>query len=224
MLLLARAAGGIEKLGDSDQPGRHRRPKYPTFTLAQLLLLSTVFALTLAHGRLARVPPYRPTLIMQEFSGNWSPDSVAVFDRLHGERADAVQLFEHDYKISFAQCHGGGSPGGKYVELDVRGTHNRARDRSGFALGDDLERAVLTLVRARGLTVEQHLQSPGTSLAERGLSDGFTIRYRHRHTEGLIQAAAEPGGQTALVCIEERTRRNCLSIGEPHFEPRLKDW
>jgi hypothetical protein len=224
MLLLAWTVSGIEPRGDSGQFGEKRRSKYPTFNLAQLLLFCAVFAMTLAHGQIARVPPYRPTFMMQEFSGIMLPEYVAVLERLEREQADAAQMFERDYRMYFGDAQSSSSPGGKCIELLVFGAQTRSADRSRPALVVDLEQAMLALVQDRSLTVEQHVRSPGSLLAECGLSDGFTIRYRHRHIEGLIQAAARTDQQTAIMYIEERTRRNWLSIDKSHYEPRLPDW
>ncbi|NUQ62421.1 MAG: hypothetical protein HUU20_08025 [Pirellulales bacterium] len=199
MLLLAWSNGGIADRSD----GRRSSAK-ATFTLAQLFLITTAAALVLAHGRLAWVPAFTPTPLILELDGaGCPPDLWDQLQRLRREKRDAKSILQNSYGIDFDTTSGGGG----YVALELR-RFFRPGGRYHADLRCDLETAMQSLVLSRGLQIEHHRQSPGRRLAREGLSDGFSIRYRSRDAEGLMQAAARPGRQSAVMYIEERARRN----------------
>jgi hypothetical protein len=165
-----------------------------------------------------------PTLLMQEFSGNLLPDSVGILENMRREQRDAEQFLQQEYGIRLGSIGAGGGGRGQHVEMQLNRSRHHSEHRNRSTLVVDLENAMHKLVRERGLMIEHEGQSSGSLLTERGLPDGFWIRYRARDVEGLIQAGARPDQQGATMIIEERTRRNCLSIGKSHYDPRLQDW
>jgi hypothetical protein len=224
MMLLAWTTSGIEQRGSSQERGERQASPRPTFTLATLFLLCAAIALALAHGRIARVPPYTPSFLMQEFSGTLLPVSVELMERLRREQRDAVYVLRQKYGIRIESTGGGSSVEGQHVELEASGTWHDSGPRKRSRMSVDLEEAMHALVGDRGMTIEHVGQSSGSLLSDRGMPDGFWIRYRSRHLEGLIQAGGRPGQQRVTIFIEERVRRNCLSIGESHYIPLLQDW
>jgi hypothetical protein len=161
---------------------------------------------------------------MQEFSGILPPDSAGILEKLRREQRDAEQFLQQEYDIRLGSIGARGGTGGQYVEMHVNRSRHHSERRKRSTLVVDLENAMHELVRDRGLMIEHEGQSSGSLLTERGLPDGFWIRYRARDVEGLTQAGARPDQQGAIMIIEERTRRNCLSIGKSHYDPRLQDW
>jgi hypothetical protein len=194
------------------------------FTLVELMLLIAAIALAIGHGRVAWVPPYVPTMLMQEFSGNIRPEYLNTLDMLQREHLDLEGFLQARYGIR-VQCSGGGSDGmSEHVELSYVRRQRPGPDKRYHDLKVDVEDAMETLIVARGLCIENRSAVPGSRFTERGMLSGFSIRYRSKNVEGLLQAASLPRKQCVEMYVEERVRRNFLSLGKSHHDPYLNDW
>ena len=180
-------------------------------TLTRLLLLIPTVALAIAHGRIAYVPDYRPSLLMQDVVGIYSPEGLAARDALQRDNRDVEGVLREEYNLKKWAWAGSGTGCSYYSQMAVTRARRPSAGPNGQDVIADLERAMQTLVAARRLEVVQQTRSPGSLLAKGGISAGFTIRYRGQCIEGLIQASTVPGReQVSNDALKNETFRNPL--------------